>query len=459
MKKILKFMSLALAFMLVAALLAACGGSNSGAGAQGGDAQAGADAQGGDEGGEVTLVYHSMWNEGEPQMEFLKEMAAAFEAETGIAIEMVPAGREVLTKVMGSMATNEAPDLIDQDFVELAGAFMTGEEKMLIPLDDLLSAPGPEDQATLLELFDKTQMDIWKDGESYYYVPYIYITSGFWYDKSMYSEYGLSAPATWDEFVSNGAVLKDAGIAPICLDTSIEWFSAYYYYWFLSRIMGGGNLIAAAADTTGDVWDDPAYLEAAQMLYNISKASDNQLFQDGYEGSTWPAGQADWAQGKIGHIYIGSWVPVETSPTAKEGFDYGFFPFPSVAGGKGASTEMETYYIGWGIPTNAQHPEEAKQFIQFASRLEHANRMVEVATNMSARLDADFPALLSDVQGYLDNATGFVKSFDGCGAIYPEWFNTVFCPICTRLSTGLITAEQFIAEQKEASVQYWSSRA
>jgi ABC-type glycerol-3-phosphate transport system substrate-binding protein len=405
-----------------------------------------------------SIEYVAMWNAGEPHAAYMTEMATKFEAETGIRVDITFAGRDVLTKIRSRLLMNDAPDLIDHDFSELSGALLKDDSILVESLNDFLyDSPGPEGQASMMDLFDENLVQLYaKDGNIYFF-PYEFITSGFFYDKTLFAANNVTAPKTWDEFIIASQKLVDAGIPALALDGNISFYNAYYYYWALTRVMGPGNLREAAADKTGKTWDNPGYLKAAQMVHEISAGGRN-FFQPGYSGSNFPAAQADWALNKSGSILCGTWIPAETQAQQTSTFEVGFYPFPSVVGGTGSTADVEAYLIGFAIPEGAKNSEGAKQFMAFISRIENANQLVEDTINIAARSDAEYPSLLAEVKPVLDNAARFHVSYDGVMQLYPEWFANIFYPADNDLVFGKITPEVFIQTMKANTVKFWESK-
>jgi raffinose/stachyose/melibiose transport system substrate-binding protein len=405
-----------------------------------------------------SIEYVSMWNAGEPQALFLEDMAAKFEAETGTKVEITFAGRDILTKIRSRLLMQDSPDLVDQDFSELSGALLKDDSVLVEPLNDFLyKTEGPEGQSSMMDLFDEHLVKLYAENGNIYFFPYEFITSGFFYDKKLYAANGIKAPATWDEFVENNAALGAAGIPALALDGNISFYNAYYYYWALTRVMGPGHLKEAAGDPSGKAWDNPGYLKAAQMVYELSEGGKN-FFQEGYAGSNYPAAQADWALNKSGAILCGTWIPSETKSQQVSGFDMGFFPFPSIDGGKGKTSDVEAYLIGMAVPKGAKNIEGAKAFMKFISRKEHADQLAKDTVNIAARTDAHYPELLADVQPVLGAAENFHVSYDGVMQLYPEWFSNVFYPADNDLVFGKTTPEEFIASIKKETINYWKNK-
>jgi raffinose/stachyose/melibiose transport system substrate-binding protein len=405
-----------------------------------------------------SIDFVSMWNVSEPQGIYMKQMAAEFEKETKIKVNLTLAGRDILTKIRSRLIMGNTPDLIDQDLTELKAALLSGNEILATPLNDFFyKTKGPEKQAKMMDLFNESLVKLFeKDGKLYFF-PYEFITSGFHYDKSLFKANGLTAPKTWSEFIKVNEALKAKGIAPLADDGNISFYNAYYWYWISQRVNGSGAFNRAAADTTGAAWDEPGFLKAAQLLHELSKSGKN-LFQDGYEGSNYPAAQADWALGKSGSVLCGSWIPIETGKQVKQGFEFGVYGFPEVEGGKGKITDVEAYLIGFAIPKAAKNKIEAQKFMSFVIRKANARKFANDTINMSARKDVEFPALLADFKLLVQNGKTFHRAYDGVWADFPEWWTTVFYLADNKLFFGTSTPEQFIKEIKQASIDYWAKK-
>lgn len=402
------------------------------------------------------LNYVSMWNDGEPQAEVIKHIAMEFEKETGVKVEVEFAGRDILTKIRSRLLMNDAPDIIDQDLSEISGALMK-DEPLIMPLTKFYDEKGPDGKGTMMDVFNEDIINLYSKDDQLYFMPYSYITSGFFYNKNLFKQAGIEAPTTWDEFVANNETLKSQGIAPLALDGNISFYNAYYYYWATIRMMGKGALYSAAGDKTGEVFGEPGFLKAAQLVHELSKG-DKDYFQDGYEGSNYPAGQSDWALGKSGSILCGSWIPVETKDIAGDGFEFGFYPFPSVDGGQGSDKGVEAYLIGCAIPKDAKNPVGAKEFMRFMMKEQYAKKYATDTLNISARVDVEYPEILKNIKPFVVEADEFHLSYDGAMASYSEWFAKVFYPLDNELVFGTLSPEEFISKLKVQSAEYWKDK-
>jgi len=401
-----------------------------------------------------SIRYSSMWNPGEPQAQWIRKQADAFTEKTGIKVEINFVGRPVLTQIMTQILVGDAPDIVDHDLSEVTSALLASGEEQATPLDDILNAPAPDGEARLRDVFNQEILALYEFNGKNYFVPYIYITSGFYYDKRLWNEVGAKIPSTWAELIEAGEKFKAAGLGFIAQDAgSSPLYNAYYYYWACQRVLGAGNYFAASMDPTGKKWDDPGLLRAAELINELS-SSGKHMFLSGYESSTWPAARTEVALGNAAAILCGTWVPVEAKDLVDPEFQWGYFPFPAVEGGKGTLKQMEAYLIGWAIPKGAKNPDAAKEFLVFMSARDRAQGVVDTALNMSARRDIGLPGVLIDVGRYLSEAETFFLSYDAVSSRNRQWFVNTFYPINDALIQGRIKPEEFIKQIKEATIAF-----
>lgn len=404
----------------------------------------------------VTIEYASCFNEAEAQAVWLKEMAEQWSAATGGQVKFNFAGRDVLTSVKADILIGNAPDIIDNDPSELAAAFITDDEIMLEPVNDVFERAAYGEETPIKDNMNGAYVLYSEDGNDYI-VPFIFITSGFFYDKTMFENLGLTAPETWDEFIAVCDAVKESGVPALAADGNISFYNCYYFQALCQRILGSGAFLNAALDPTGEAWKDPGFLEAAEKVYQLS-VSGSDYFEDGYAGSVYPAAQSDWAMGGAGMIYCGTWIPLETHDLIEDDFKYGFFAFPTVEGGKGSTTDIEAHLLAFCIPKDAKNIEAAKDFIAFCSSKEAADRLVVLSDNMAARTDAIYPDALIDVKPTVDASDAYHKNYDGAMSAAPEWWADVFYPADDGLFFGQLTPEEFIEQISTETAAFYASK-
>ncbi|MGE8205946.1 ABC transporter substrate-binding protein [Heyndrickxia sp. NPDC080065] len=424
-----------ISFLLVAVLLlAACSNSSSSS-------------------GKTTIKYWSMWNKGEPQQVVIQKIIDEYQdANPNVKVDVQWMGREVMSKVRNAALSGDAPDLTEQSGAEVEGALI--KNKLAEPLNELLSMKIPNEGTVFQDAFLDKVLPFYQQGENTYFIPYEIISSGFHYNESLFEEYGVKPPSTWDEFVELNKKFQSKGLAPLAQDGNIDFYNAYYYYWLVERLMGPGALIEAAGDKTGQAWSKPGFLEAAKKVQELV---DNNFFADGYKGSQYPAAQTAWASGKSAMILVGSWLSSETAQYSSKDFVYKAFPFPEVAGGNGGADQAELYLIGWVAPKGA-NKKAVQDFLAFAMQKKYQEGIVKDTKNISTRTDLDAPDGLADFRDIIVNASSYHKEYDGLQAEYPDWWKTVFLPLDDKLIFGEMKAEEFVQELQKQTKDYWSKK-
>lgn len=450
LKKITKSFVLIFVFLMFSFTLVACGGSNNTSGDN--NTPGGNSGEAGN-GQKTTLKYWSLWNQGEPQQKVIQTIIDEYEeANPNVTIEVEWMGRKVLSKVQNAILSNDTPDILDHLFSSMKKPILEGG--LTESLNHLLTEQIPNENVALESVFTEGLIDSITIDGTVSFIPYEVISSGFFYDENLFKQIGAEAPKTWEEFIELNEKLKSQGIPPLSLDGTASGYNASYYYWLATRIGGVDALQKAAGDTTGETWNDPVYLEAAQKVQQLV---DNGYFMDGYSGSQYPAAQTAWAQGKAGLNLNGTWLPSETSQYASDNFNYRVFAFPEVEGGKGSYNDVEIDTMGW-VALKGANVEAVSEFLAFAMQKKYQEGIVTESTNISSRNDLPVPDVLSDFEEIINNAESFHMKYAGMTAEFPKWWETVFLPVDNELVFGQISAEQFISKIREQSIKFWKEQ-
>jgi len=156
----------------------------------------------------------------------------------------------------------------------------------------------------------------------------------FLYNKDMFKQYNLNAPKTWSELLSVINTLKQKNIIPIALAGRSKWPELMYAEYLADRIGGPeafNNVIAGQANA----WSQDAFIQASTKIQD--------LVTMGAFGPNFASVVADTNQdaallytGKAGMMLQGSWnFPVIKTGNPAFIQKLGWFPFPTVEGGKG----------------------------------------------------------------------------------------------------------------------------
>jgi raffinose/stachyose/melibiose transport system substrate-binding protein len=202
-----------------------------------------------------------------------------------------------------------------------------------------------------------------------YGVPWDMGMVGFWYNKALFEQAGISAPpATWAEFLDDVKALKAAGITPISIGEGDKWPGMHFWNYLATRICGQAKFEAAMARTGS--FTDPCFVDAGKKLQELTAL---EPFQEGFLGATHDEMQATFGNGKAAMELSGQWAPsVEAANSADKkgvGENLALFGFPAVEDGAGAGTDVVGGGNGFAIGKNAEP--EAVDFVKYLTSVEN----------------------------------------------------------------------------------------
>ncbi len=266
------------------------------------------------------------------------------------------------TKLTTQMQSGTPPDL----FQSWGGGTMAAQADAGM-LKDITA-----DVASWKDTINAGAMSIYAYNGKQYGVPWDMGMIGFWYNKKLFSDAGISAPpATWDELLTDMGKLKALGVAPLAIAGKDMWPSMHLWTYLLLRI--GGSDVLQQMIQSGD-WNTDACKAAGDA---VLKLNDLKPYQDGYKSATYDNEAAAVGNGKAAMELMGQWAPgVQVADsTSKKGLgtDLGWFPFPAVTGGAGAATDGVGGGNGIAVGKNA--PPEAVDFLKFFSSVENASSL------------------------------------------------------------------------------------
>ncbi|MWA15192.1 extracellular solute-binding protein [Streptomyces sp. BA2] len=374
---------------LGAAALTACGGSDSGGGK--------------DSSGRTVVEW---WNiqTTEPSKTVWPERAKAFEVKNpDVRIKLVTLENDAYKSKMTALTSSgKLPDIY-----HTWGGGVLRQQIDAGLVEDLTLSVEPL-AATLVPASVKAyQFD-----SKTYAVPFDIGAVGFWYNKALFKKAGIDAlPTTWDGYLDTVQKLKSAGITPIALAGKEKWPGMYFWAYLSMRIAGvdGMQKAADAKDFTGD-----DFVKAGEHLKELVAL---EPFQKGFLGAAYstPNGEAaTMGNGKAAMELMGQWAPVVQADAGKGiGKDLGFFGFPSVAGGKGARTDV--FGGGGGYAVRKGAPKAAVDFLKFFMTAESDRILVSKANTIPVVKDATSALTdpnLKAVSGMLGKSTGFQLYLD-----------------------------------------------
>jgi raffinose/stachyose/melibiose transport system substrate-binding protein len=243
----------------------------------------------------------------------------------------------------------------------------------------------------------------------------------FFYNKQVFSKYGLSFPKTWAELLSDAAVFKSHGIAPISLAGGSTWPDLMYLEYLADRI-GGPSVATAIQDNKPNAWSNPAVTEALTDIQTLVKDGD---FQTGYT-TLQDNGTNDTLvyTGKAAMQLMGDWdissILGEDASFINSG-ELGMGNFPTVAGGTGNPADLAgntASYVAISTNTTPAQKAVAEEFFQqeLASptyaKAQVAAGEVPVISGSTADFSGNLASFDTQIYNDVQNAPSFQYSWD-----------------------------------------------
>lgn len=366
---------------VMAVSLVACGGGNSSNTTSGSTANSGSTPTASNTGKEIT--YWSMWTEAEPQGVVIKEAATAFEAKTGVKVNVEWKGRDITTVIKAALDSGEKIDVFDDDFQRMSTQFASN----CLDLEEMAAAVGYEDYAVAAL---PAAVRGWAG--SLTCIPYQPYTSGVFYTQSAFDAAGITQePQNWDEFLEVCQKLKDAGYTPLAQDSA---YTVYTYGFMLARMIGEDAVVKL---TKEGGWANSAEAkQAAQFIVDLR--------EKGYLSDTcpdeYPNGENELGLGLAAMVVNASWVPGEITNNTGCDESWGMFNFPSMtANDVDPNTVANIGAQALGVNKKSENAQEAFDFVMFLTSGEYDQKMATESNGIPADTrNTEWPALIANIR-------------------------------------------------------------
>lgn len=329
-----KRLSLALvAAMLLSTVAAGCGKSNS---------------TSGDVDKKVTLKL-ALWGEGD--YKYLNEtnnLAEAYKKDhPNVTIEIEHIAPKEYDNTMKIRNTaNQLPDIFP---IRQAQLSLYGD--VMVPLNDL--------KATENNIYAKETMI----KGNVIGIPQAAFNEFVFYNKSIFKEYNLEIPKTWDEFLKVCETIK-AGkkYIPLLIGAKDAWPNYPFNEYMPMLEAGDGQYYNKMAAK-----DDP--FTKGQPFYNayakIQKLYDAKVCGDDPLGYGWDQQRAMFVGGKGAIMAAGSWYKDDYNQNGGKDENLGVFLLPTrnTTSDPFYTTAMTEFF--WGIPKTCKNQKEAKEFLEW----------------------------------------------------------------------------------------------
>ena len=276
----------------------------------------------------------------------------------------------------------------------------------------------------------------------------------FYYNQKMFDDNGWQVPTTYDELLSLGKEINDAGIVPVAMDGGDGWVLACYMQDLMVRL--DQTPAAKVSDAIANAnFQDELFTNAAQLLQDTASAG---LFQTGFDSQDYGTAQNLFTNGQAAMFYMGSW---ETSMALNEDIpeevrdNIRAFVMPSVDGGKGTQTDLAAWNGGgYAISSESENKEEAVKFLNYMYQPDKLSKygwedgVGLSAQDQSAYLTGSETELQLQIMDLLKNATNISGTpINDCGS---STFKTMIESEIQSLANGTESTGDFLGILEKA---------
>ncbi len=291
---------------------------------------------------------------------------------------------------------------------------------LLEPITSLYKSEG------WLNIMPKDLVEMISSGGEQYAVPVnVHRGNVLWYNKKIFDENNLKAPATWEEFFKAADALKAKGIAPLALGDKNKWEAAHLFEDVLIATLGADGYRGLWTGKTS--WEGDTVKRALEAYAKVLSYVNSD-----HAAGTWDSAVQMLVDKKAAASVMGDWAAgYFTSKGWKAAADYGFVPVPGTTGVFVVVTDT------FGLPKKAPHRDEALNWLKVAGSKDGQEAFNPLKGSICARTDCDpkkFDAYLQSSAA--DFAKNKLVPSEVHGSAAPEGFATAFNDIVNLFVTN-----------------------
>ena len=287
--------------------------------------------------------------------------------------------------------------------LELDGPAGLGADVFMMPHDHMSNATnaqlllplGAEIGADLEERFLEASVGTVKVGDAYYAAPLSIESVALFYNKTLLDEAGFEVATSFEQIKEQAAQYNDAASNKFLM--RFEAGNTYAMHCFLTA--GGFELY-------GPDHNDPSQvnINSEGVVKGLTFYQSMREYLDvPYADLNWDSIEVEFAKGNVPYIITGPWSIGEVQ-NQDAGFEWGVTTIPTIDG-----VQPETFSGNVLIAASAytQHPEEARQVIEFMTSEEGLQVMYDVKGTIPALKDATVVDGVSEdpyIMGVLEQA-------------------------------------------------------
>ncbi|PAV31071.1 sugar ABC transporter substrate-binding protein [Virgibacillus profundi] len=381
-----------------------------------------------------------------------KEVIADFQEEYPDVSIVEHAGPNINEEMRSRWVSNDPPDVV---YIDGAGSSETQmvEDGQLMNLTEWLQEMELENGDKLADSFIVEPATY--DGEIYS-LPLVFDTWGTWYDKALFEEKGYEVPTDFDSFMSSMEEIKEGeDIDPLVT-------SGQHPYYFLRGMLypafgaaGGDELLADLIQGKEGAWTQDVVLDTMKKVETMAAEG---MFDSGLGALNHTQSQMNFLLHENVFVPVGFWLPNEMANDIPEGFEFGFIPSPMQDAGDPYAVVPDLRPLA--IAENAENPEAAKAFVEFAFTRDYAMSFSEHTGAIMNLTGVDL-SQSDDVPSYLTEANAMINDPEQVQIYHKPHpmsadLETPIGNALMSLMLGNMTAEEFVEEAEKAAAEYRS---
>jgi raffinose/stachyose/melibiose transport system substrate-binding protein len=186
------------------------------------------------------------------------------------------------------------------------------------------------------------------------------VTNTIWYNTAIFEEYGLTPPATWEEFLTVIRTLAEAGETPIVTGNNELWPLGNWASHVAGRVIPAADMDAAFRQEK--TFAEAGFLRPLQLMQELHEAGAFNRDMQGLGAD--PAMAAFFQEAAVMHP-IGSWLVGSAAEMADEGFAFSQFDTPLIDPAAEAPASAIGVLTGLVVHANSPNPDAAITFLKF----------------------------------------------------------------------------------------------
>ena len=400
-----KLYSILSVLMVVSVLLAACGGGTAAeapAAEQPAAEAPAAEQPAAEAPAAEPVTLRVLIHQHPPLVEYMEEFNARFEAANpNITIDMSVVNANDLATVTQTRLTANDIDVIDMaGFANAAQPYMKDVTppnwQTLIEAGLLMDISG---QAFLGNYLDAAIETGSFNGKVYQIPVGTTIYSGVFYNKALFSEYGVEVPTTWGELVAACETFKAADIPCMTSGGADGWPIFVGAYGLLGSVYPDQAALVEGLWTGTITWNNEKSLE----MWSKMQVYARDMLEQGSSGISHDGAPGRFASGAVAMLPMGTWNAAMIK-AVDPAMEWGYFPFPGSDNASDNTYWFGKYDMGWVAAANTAHPEETLAYLAALSATEEYQAFVDkvefIPTQKGVTLDSEIG---NEIAKYAEN--------------------------------------------------------